>query len=737
MTRLLLALSLICSFSPSLSAQPPSLTGRVADPHGQPVAGAKVVVSGGTAPVTTLTDESGRFTFMGLADGRYHITVAAPGLVGEARDVATGSTVDIPMRAAAIAETLVVSATLIDQPLSRTADSVTVIPGRELTSRQITTLAGALIGVPGFTVTRTGGAGALASLFPRGGDSDFTLVLIDGIRANAFGGGMDLSQVPLGDVERIEVVRGPQSAIFGADAIGGVVQIITRQGGTPSAAASVEAGSRDTRRLQAMTTGEARRFRWQAGADYFEDAGFTGIAPATGERVSNDDAEERQAWVGGGWRGAGGTDVHATFRYVDTDRGAPGPYGSDPAGRFFGVDRVSRGMTQRRAVGLRVVHPWTGPASRLRQRADIDVADYDLDFVSGFGASASETRRTHVRVQTDAAMSARWGWSGGVELIDEHGRSSFILQGTTEVPVERRVLGLFGEARFDLHERMSVQAGLRAEHITREAFEVNRFADDAVTSVNPKVSLSWLVSPSLPGDRRWTRVRAAAGTGIRPPDMFEIAFTDNPGLKPERSRSFEIGVTQALLSGAVQLDATTFFNHYDDLIISVGSLRDVSRYRTDNVSNARARGLELGAAWRGPQGFNARAAYTLLDSEILAVDNVAQAPSPFAVGDALLRRPRHSGSLALGWTRARVSLFATIDARGTALDAEPSFGASGGLYRNPGRTITDLGGSVQVVRNVDLFARVTNLFDREYEEVFGYPSPGRMAFVGVRVATRR
>jgi outer membrane receptor protein involved in Fe transport len=283
---------------------------------------------------------------------------------------------------------------------------------------------------------------------------------------------------------------------------------------------------------------------------------------------------------------------------------------------------------------------------------------------------------------------------------------------------------------------VNVQAGLRAEHITREAFVVNGFPDDVVTSLNPKVSASWLVSPSAAGARRWTRLRGAAGTGIRPPDVFEIAFTDNPGLKPERSRSAEVGVTQAFASGAVQLDATTFFNHYDDLIISVGSLRDVSQYRTDNVSNAQARGLELSGAWQGAAGLSLRLSYTLLDTEILAVDNTAQAPSPFNVGDRLLRRPRHSGSVVAMWTRGRVSAFSTIDARGETLDVEPSFGASGGLYENPGRTVVDVGGSFRIARALAVQARVLNLLNRDYEDVFGYPAPGRTAFVGVRVATR-
>jgi outer membrane cobalamin receptor len=573
-------------------------------------------------------------------------------------------------------------------------------------------------------------------------------VLVDGVRANSFGGGIDLAQVPISAVERIEVVRGPQSALYGADAIGGVVQVITRHGGAPLVTGDVEGGSRATRRFVGSVSGEAADWRWQGGGDYFEDDGYTGSRPGRpAEIVSNDDARERQGWVGGGWQGGRGTDLLGTLRYVDTDRGSPGPYGSDPAGRFSGVDRISRGVTDRTTFGARVVHPWSGPSSRVRQRVDFDVADYDLEFLSPFGLSESETRRYHSRVQTDAAINASVGVSGGVEWLNERARSTFITAGADTVPVDRTVIGTFGEARWHADDRLTVQGGVRAEHIARLALAGNpstfsprpAFERDTVVSVNPKVSVGWLASPTLPADgaRRWTRVRVAGGTGIRPPDAFEIAFTDNPNLKPERSKSVEFGVTQALAAGAIQLDATTFFNQYDDLIVSVGSLRDVSRYRTDNVSNARARGVELGGAWQGTHGLSVRGSYTFLDTEIRAVDGSAQAPSPYRVGDPLLRRPRHQGSLTATLTAGRVTVFSALEARGETLDAEPSFGPSGGLYVNDGHAVVDLGGAFQLGAGIEAFARVLNLFDRDYEEVFGYPSPGRTAFVGVRIAAGR
>ncbi|MEY4095953.1 MAG: Outer rane cobalamin translocator, partial [Acidobacteriota bacterium] len=543
------------------------LSGRVADPDGRPVAGAEVFVSGATAtPLRARTGTDGRYAMTALEPGRYTVVASAPGLVSDAQaiDVTANTTLDLSVRVSAVTETLVVSAAQIDQPLSRTPDSVTVIDGRDIDAKQQFTLAAALRSVPGLTLQQNGGPGTVTSLFTRGGESDYTLVLVDGIRANAFGGGLDLSQVPLHNVDRIEVLRGSQSALYGSDAIGGVIQVVTRSGGRPSAQAQLETGSREMRRASGATTGEINGVRWQFGGNYVEDAGFMGTA-AHGQRVSNDDATEAQGSAALGWRHPGrGSDIQASLQYVDTDRGSPGPYGSDPARRYSGVDTVSRGTTRRLGGGVRYMQPWFGASSRVRQRVEFDTADYDLNFVSAFGASEGNTRRSHARVQTDVSANASLGFSGGLEWLGESGGSTYIVAGTSGmVPVERSVLGLFAEGRWFAGSRATITAGLRGERITRDALPGDptafqprpSFPEETISSVNPKIAASFAV-------REGTRLRGSFGTGIRPPDAFEIAFTDNSGLKPERSKSSEVGLSQSAAGGAVQLDATAFFNSY-------------------------------------------------------------------------------------------------------------------------------------------------------------------------------
>jgi outer membrane cobalamin receptor len=738
-------LALLTALAARQAAAEP-LAGRVVGPDGQPVAGATVTVSGTTAaPATTTTDGDGRFS-MDVAAGEVTVRAFAPGLTAAPLRTDAGRTnVTLTLAVRAVSESLTVTASQIEAPLSTIADSVSVLTRDDLDLRQTTTLGDALRLVPGFAVTRGGGPGTVTSVFPRGGESDFTLVLVDGVRANAFGGGIDLSQVPIADAARIEVVRGPQSALYGADAIGGVVQIVTARGDRGTVTALGEVGGREARNgaLSARTS----RGGWNLALSTSrqQDAGFTGIAAADGSRVSNDDSTMTQAGLSVGWRGARGTDAGASAQYVDTERGAPGPFGSNPVGNFGGVDRAARGLTTRRMLALHAAQNLGGAASRARLRADADAADLDLEFRSAFG-SRGQTRRVHGRVQIDGAATAALGVSAGADLVRESARSTFITAGATPVPVERGALAAFAEGRWQPGARLAVTAGVRVERITRDALAANpssfsarpAFAADTVISVNPKITAAWTLHASDRPSGATTRLRASAGTGIRPPDAFEIAFTDNDGLAPERSRSVDAGLVQTWRGGAVQADATLFLNRYDDLIISVGRLSSASRYRTDNIANARARGAELALAWRPTAAVSARGHYTFLDTEVLAVDGSAtQAPPPFAVGDRLLRRPRHQGAVDLTWTGRRLQAFATATVRGETLDVEPSFGTFGGLFENRGYAMLSVGGAWTIAARVSMHARVVNALGADYEDVFGYPALGRTLYAGLRVAARR
>jgi outer membrane receptor protein involved in Fe transport len=478
-------------------------------------------------------------------------------------------------------------------------------------------------------------------------------------------------------------------------------------------------------------------WRLLVGAERAASDGFTGLA-RNGEEVDNDDW--RSEHVSAGVRHDGSTSFVANTRFDWSERGNPGPFGSDPGGTFAGVDRVSRGENRNALLGISASRAWS------RWRPSVYAAWYRLesDFDSPFGASASETRRINGRLQSDVRLASTLDGTVGAEWLREEATSTFITGSTgATIPVERSIGSLFAEARYDAG-LILVTGGARLERIARARLDadLNPFAPrpvlphDTTVAVTPRISAAWFARPAN-ARGEWTRVRASAGLGIRPPDAFELAFTDNPWLKSERSRSVEAGVEHALAGGLVVAEATAFANRYRDLIVTVGrSLANASQYQSDNISNARSRGLEFLATVRTRRGLRASAAYTFVDAEILAADVAGVAPEPFSAGDPLLRRPRHQGWIEASWHGGPAHVFATLGARGRTLDIDPSFGAFGGLFTNPGFASMDAGGSWRVARGIEIFGRVTNLFGGRYEEVLGFPAARRSAYAGVRARVK-
>jgi outer membrane cobalamin receptor len=738
----------------SSAAHAGPVTGTIVDPDGRPVRGATVlVVAGGTVLATAASGSSGAFHVQAPDRESLELRVAVEGFRAEPvsllRTASPQEVGRIVLSVSSFAESVVVSAAQVEVPLSTASSSVTIVQRDELQARQVESLADALRSVPGLTVAATGGRGAVTGVFPRGGESDYSLVVIDGVQANAFGGAFDFAHVPVVNVERIEIVRGPQSALHGSNAIGSVIRVVTRRGGPPEGELTVESGSFGTLLASAAGAGAVGAWAWRGSAEGETGDGAEGESTPSGEAVTNDDYTRHTLAVGGGWTHTRGSAIGGDLRYSENERGFPGPFGSDPGGTFAGIDTISRGGDARWLASLSTTHPLTG---RARLQAQVSHAQLDSAFRSpSFDPSAppldseSWSRRIAGRVQADLTFIEALDSSFGAELQRERAGGTFIVAGDArEVPVERTLAGVFGEMRWNHRARVFVTGGVRAEFITRDALAGNRdafsprpaFDDEMVTSINPKVAVAWFLRASG-GD--FTKIRASGGTGIRPPDVFEIAFTDNPSLKPERSRSFDVGFDQTWLGGRVAMEAAAFANRYDDLIVAVGSFSTASRFRTDNISNARTQGLELAGSARARRSgvdLRVRVAYTLLDTEIMAVDRGTGAPSPFTPGDPLLRRPRHQfGADVLVSTR-RVAAFVEGNGRGRFRDVDPSFGTFGGVFDAPGFFTWTAGLSYRVLRQVEILGRVTNLFDRTYEEALGFPSPGRGFYAGVRLAAR-
>jgi len=596
------------------------------------------------------------------------------------------------------------------------------------------------------TVAPSGGLGSVTSAFPRGGESDYTLVMLDGVKLNSFGGGFDFGHLTTFGLSQIEVVRGPQSAVFGSEAIGGVVQMRSRVGGRPSVYGLLETGSYGTSRLSAGSSGSKGAVDWGAAVERATSDGWTAAAPnASAGIVTNDDYASTQVSLAGAWRAGPRSTLRATGRFGTNERGNPGPFGSDPIGAYPGIDTVSRGTNDVGMGAADFTHEWN-PRTALRLQSSY--VDQRARFVSPWGESDARTQRFQARGQVDRALTTALGFTAGAALEIEQAGSSYITGADAQqVPVDRRVAGYFAELRWRSSPSLFVTAGLRVDDILRGAIEGDTISfsprpalpEDRVVSANPRVAASYYLRTSDAGGGNWSRVHGTAGTGIRAPDAFELAFTDNPALKPERSRSVDAGFEQALAGGLVVLDATWFVNRYDDMIVAVGrSMQDYSRYRTDNIANAQAQGLETSLALRTRRGVEARATYTFADTAVLALDSApGVAPAPFAVGDQLLRRPRHQANVDLVWRHRAVTAYLNAGGRSAALDVEPNWGAAGGLFHAAGFAVAGAGVAVHATRRLDVLVRADNLFDRRYEAVFGYPAPRRSFTLGVRLAAGR
>ena len=720
-----------------------TLSGRVLDPDSRPVAGAEIIVArDGIVIATTRTVTDGRFGPLVLSPGEYDVTASAPGLRAPRQRIsltAAGREVDLKLALSAIAETVVVSASQVETTLSRVTDSVTVLNRDDLNRRQTETIADALRDVPGLGVVASGGRGALTSLFPRGGESDYTLVLVDGMPQNTFGGGIDAAHLPVANVDRVEIVRGPQSALYGGGAIGSVVHVVTRQSGPVAGDLVVEGGQQQTWRVSGSTIGSRQAWRWGAGVDGLRTDGNTREYASIGGPVSNDDYERLSGSASLGWSDRPTRRARFDVRVDENERGFPGPYGSDPAGTFPGLDTISRGRNKSYGFGGTTAFT-TGMFTNDVQFSYVKLRSR---FASPFGESEDETRRVTGRYQADFSVRSI-GLSAGWELTHERADNTFITGELSEpIPVRRSLSGWFVEGRPALGTRAVLHAGVRIERIARTEIEGDAFGfrpsfdEDVVWSANPKVSIAWLLRPST--DSGWTKLRAGAGTGIKPPTAFDIAFTDNPGLKPERSRSVDVGIEHAFLRSTMIADATWFANRYDDLIITVGaSMTGASRFQTDNIANARSTGLETSVRWQPSTTLTVRGTWTWLDTEVLGVDNApTETAPPFSVGDPLIRRPSHRAAMDVAWALRRASAFLSLNGRGEMRDLDPTAGAFGGFHDAPGYVTVTIGGSFRLAPGVDVTARVANLFDRDYEEALGFPALGRSAMVGVRVAGSR
>jgi outer membrane receptor protein involved in Fe transport len=459
----------------------------------------------------------------------------------------------------------------------------------------------------------------------------------------------------------------------------------------------------------------------------------------SGGVVPNDNFRNQNVFFSLGYSRSPRRQVGFHFFANANDAGSPGPFGSDPLGVFPGIDLTSR--NKQNLFGYQGSYS-AQLTPRFRQVVSASIATNDYYFRTPFGDSYSNNLRGVVNTRSELTVSSQDFLVFGFEYNREQVKNTFIADaGNAPFLLPRTSFGYFAENRWNPSRRWVVVAGMRVDDIRTRPLPPDAFGSrpllpaSSITKVNPRLSATYLAREgSGAGDWGATRLHGSFGTGIRAPSGFELAFTNNPRLKPEKSVSFDAGVEQRLLADRAVLDVTYFYNRFKDQIVVLGgSLSNLSSFISDNLANARARGVEFSVRLRPARSLDFAANYTRLDSSILALDGSTLSQSPFEVGQPLIRRPRNSGSLNATWSHGRLMLNLNGYWRTQVLDVEPNFGAFGGLFPNPGYFLANTGFTCRLRRGVEFYGRLNNFLNRKYEEALGFPALHLNFLTGVRL----
>ncbi len=604
----------------------------------------------------------------------------------------------------AVLEPIVVTATRLETPERELASSVTVITRKEIEASQKTSVFELLRGHPALDVVQTGGPGNPAAVFMRGSKSEHTLVMIDGIEAGdpaAADRSYDLAHLSVDNVERIEVIRGPQSTLYGSDAMGGVINVITKKGaGRPSVSLLTEGGSYDTSRAEAGVSGGGERTHYAFEASRSYTGGFSAQSKRLG--ATEADGYGNTSLSGRvGLRPTANTGLQAVSRY-STSRAQIDSGGDDP--NYVAESRQLFARTEGRlnlGDGL-----WD-------QRAGLSYTDHDRDYDNPVDAlsPASSNRDSY-----DSKI-LKLDWQNDLRL---HQNNTLTLGAETEreaAEIDNASNSSFGPFASHFNERVArtngyyVQDQIRLGDAFFATLGARRDDHDRFGAADTyRVTAAYWVHASA------TKLKATYGTGFKAPSLFQLYSSfGNPDLKPEESIGWDAGFEQLFAGGRGSFGATYFRNDFEDLI-EYDSL--TNSYK--NVSEASSQGVEMGGTWRPAKGLVLRANHTITDTE------------DKTTGQELIRRAKQKSGASVGRDFGRGDVQAGAVYVGKRDDLNFNvFPAS--RVTLPAYTLVQVGGSFEVLPHVRLFGRVENLLDKEYEEVFGYGTPGRAFYAGAKV----
>ncbi len=602
---------------------------------------------------------------------------------------------------------ITVTATRTPTPVNQLGQSVTIVTAEEMEAQGARSLLQVLETVPGLNVVRTGPFGGAATVFVRGGESDFNLVLIDGVPINQAGGGFDFGDITTANVERLEIVRGPASVLYGADAASSVINILTRQGeGRPSGRFSFEGGSHDSYLFRGNLAGGSRRVHYSLGAHWSKTDGFYDF---------NNHYDRAELSADTVFDLTGSSSLSAHLRYLDSEYAFPTDFTGalvDP-NDYRSTEETHYSVAYQsqlsRIYGTRLQY---GYHRRLFQNFTLRDGVDDF-FDSTFRA---DEERSFLDWQNNLRVGDHHLLTAGLSYEREKADGPALL---------RRGLGVYVQEQFELRDRLFLTGGVRYEDNDRfESF------------VSGKLSVGFRLTPE------W-RLRGSFGNGFRAPSFVEIlgfpefGIVGNPNLQPEKNVATDLGADYRSSDGLWGFSTTLFVNRFSDLIefsflVPPGS----SNYL--NLEKAESQGLELEGFWNWGAPLRLGGHYTFLDTEVTDAGSVPG--GNFEVGRPLLRRPRHQAALFAQYSKRRYQLRIDFKFKGRREDIQffPDFSSNRVTLDSYWKT--DFGVTLPLMGFSDsrgdlaLVLRGENLLGRRYTEVAGFESPGRTLFAGLEVA---
>jgi len=709
LTFLSFLLSILSSYaqakSNSANAQ---ISGQVTDPSGYGIASVRIIAQaqGTHSPQTyeTISTSDGTYS-MSVSPGGYHVRFEHSGFVPREASLQLAPDesrkLDLRLEIAQLSENVIVTANAQPLEVSQTPAPVDLIGRVEIDQRQTVLLPDLLATQPGIAITRTGTVGGLTTVFLDGGNSSFAKVLVDGAPINLPGGDVDFSNLALDNVDKVEIVHGAESALYGTDAMSGVIQIFTHRGTTriPEAALFAEGGTFSSVRGGAQFSGALAGFDYSASGSYFH---------TDGQGVN--DADLIRSYTGNiGYALSDSNRIRLSVRSNSSFAGTPGQTLLLPADPSASYDLQQ--LSANFSWSFQTSEHWS-------HRLSVTEARYFSN--SGFppfGNALNQANRAGGWAQSTYSFQ-QGAFTAGYQYEVENSTSS----GFGFVHGHRNNQGGFLDGRWSPISRVTLSAGARAE--ANASFG---------TRVVPRAGAVFGVrdAKGFWGD---TRARVSYGQGIEEPTILESFNTDpcslgNPNLRPQRSRTVNVGVDQYLADDRFRVSATYFADRFRDLIAFVVVPQAGCPFGDTQVLNtdlSRARGVNFTAAMRLLHWLSLNGNYSLDDTRVL---RSSTASTGFQVpGEHLLRRPVNSGNV---WINANYGGFNfNVNAYFTGARTDSDFDGLG-LTRNPGYSRFDIASSYSIGRGISVYARATNLFDKQYQDAIGFPALGRDVRVGM------